>query len=136
LGHGDERVLEAVQKAALEGFSFGAPTQREIELAELLIRLILSMEMVRLVSSGRAAMSSIRLARGATGRQKIIKFEGCYHGHADALLVKAGSGWPLLEIPQALVFLLRWSKTPWSWDNNLNSSKKPLNSTVKTLLAS
>jgi len=93
LGHGDERVLEAVQKAALEGFSFGAPTQREIELAELLIRLTPSMEMVRLVSSGtEAAMSSIRLARGATGRQKIIKFEGCYHGHADALLVKAGSG--------------------------------------------
>jgi glutamate-1-semialdehyde 2,1-aminomutase len=93
LGHGDERVLEAVQNAALEGFSFGAPTEREIELAELLIRLTPSMEMVRLVSSGtEAAMSSIRLARGATGRQKIIKFEGCYHGHADALLVKAGSG--------------------------------------------
>lgn len=93
LGHGDERVLEAVQKAALEGFSFGAPTQREIELAEMLIQLTPSMQMVRLVSSGtEAAMSSIRLARGATGRQKIIKFEGCYHGHADALLVKAGSG--------------------------------------------
>jgi glutamate-1-semialdehyde 2,1-aminomutase len=93
LGHGDERVIEAVQKAALEGFSYGAPTEREIELAELLIRLTPSMEMVRLVSSGtEAAMSSIRLARGATGRQKIIKFEGCYHGHADALLVKAGSG--------------------------------------------
>ena len=93
LGHGDERVMEAVQKAALEGFSYGAPTEREIELAELLIRLTPSMEMVRLVSSGtEAAMSSIRLARGATGRQKIIKFEGCYHGHADALLVKAGSG--------------------------------------------
>lgn len=93
LGHGDERVIEAVHKAALEGFSYGAPTEREIELAELLIRLTPSMEMVRLVSSGtEAAMSSIRLARGATGRQKIIKFEGCYHGHADALLVKAGSG--------------------------------------------
>lgn len=93
LGHGDERVIEAVQKAALEGFSYGAPTEREIELAELLIRLTPSMEMVRLVSSGtEAAMSSIRLARGATGRQKIIKFEGCYHGHADALLVKAGIG--------------------------------------------
>ena len=93
LGHGDPRVLEAVQKAALEGFSFGAPTEREIELVEMLIRLTPSMEMVRLVSSGtEAAMSAIRLARGATGRHKLIKFEGCYHGHADALLVKAGSG--------------------------------------------
>ncbi len=93
LGHGHPAVLEAVQKAALDGFSFGAPTEREIELAEAIIRLVPSMEMVRLVSSGtEAGMSAIRLARGATGRSKIIKFEGCYHGHADALLVKAGSG--------------------------------------------
>ena len=93
LGHGHPAVLEAVQKAALDGFSFGAPTEREIELAEAIIRLVPSMEMVRLVSSGtEAGMSAIRLARGATGRSKLIKFEGCYHGHADALLVKAGSG--------------------------------------------
>jgi len=93
LGHGHPAVLEAVQKAALDGFSFGAPTEREIELAEEIIRLVPSLEMVRLVSSGtEAAMSAIRLARGATGRSKFIKFEGCYHGHADALLVKAGSG--------------------------------------------
>ena len=93
LGHGHPAVLEAVQKAALEGFSFGAPTEREVELAEELIKLVPSMEMVRLVSSGtEAGMSAIRLARGATGRSKIIKFEGCYHGHSDALLVKAGSG--------------------------------------------
>src|SRR3954470_23174419 len=93
LGHGHPDVLEAVQKAALEGFSFGAPTEREVELAEEIIGLLPSMEMVRLVSSGtEAAMSAIRLARGATGRNKLIKFEGCYHGHADALLVKAGSG--------------------------------------------
>ena len=93
LGHGHPAVLEAVQKAAMDGFSFGAPTEREIELAEAIIRLVPSMEMVRLVSSGtEAGMSAIRLARGATGRSKIIKFEGCYHGHADALLVKAGSG--------------------------------------------
>lgn len=93
LGHGHPGVLEAVQKAALDGFSFGAPTEREIELAEEIIKLVPSLEMVRLVSSGtEAAMSAIRLARGATGRDKIIKFEGCYHGHADALLVKAGSG--------------------------------------------
>jgi glutamate-1-semialdehyde 2,1-aminomutase len=77
----------------LEGFSYGAPTEREIELAEAILALVPSMEMVRLVSSGtEAAMSALRLARGATGRKHIIKFEGCYHGHADALLVKAGSG--------------------------------------------
>jgi glutamate-1-semialdehyde 2,1-aminomutase len=93
LGHGHPAVLEAVQKAALDGFSFGAPTEREIELAEEILKLVPSMDQVRLVSSGtEAAMSAIRLARGATGRNKIIKFEGCYHGHADALLVKAGSG--------------------------------------------
>ncbi|MCK6415216.1 MAG: glutamate-1-semialdehyde 2,1-aminomutase [Giesbergeria sp.] len=93
LGHGHPAVLEAVQKAVLEGFSFGAPTEREVELAEEILSIVPSMDMVRLVSSGtEAGMSAIRLARGATGRSKIIKFEGCYHGHADALLVKAGSG--------------------------------------------
>ncbi len=93
LGHGHPAVLDAVQKAALDGFSFGAPTEREIELAEEILKLVPSLDQVRLVSSGtEAAMSAIRLARGATGRNKIIKFEGCYHGHADALLVKAGSG--------------------------------------------
>ena len=93
LGHGHPEVLEAVQKAALDGFSFGAPTEREIELAEEILKLVPSAEQVRLVSSGtEAAMSAIRLARGFTGRSKLIKFEGCYHGHADALLVKAGSG--------------------------------------------
>ena len=93
LGHGHPAVVEAVQKAVLEGFSYGAPTEREIELAETLLKLMPSMDMVRLVSSGtEAGMSALRLARGATGRSKIIKFEGCYHGHADALLVKAGSG--------------------------------------------
>jgi glutamate-1-semialdehyde 2,1-aminomutase len=93
LGHGHPAVVEAVQKAVVEGFSFGAPTEREIELAEAILALVPSMEMVRLVSSGtEAAMSALRLARGATGRKMIVKFEGCYHGHADALLVKAGSG--------------------------------------------
>ena len=93
LGHGHPAVLQAVQKAAKDGFSFGAPTEREIELVEALLKLMPSMDMVRLVSSGtEAGMSALRLARGATGRSKIIKFEGCYHGHADALLVKAGSG--------------------------------------------
>jgi glutamate-1-semialdehyde 2,1-aminomutase len=93
LGHGHPAVLDAVQRAAVEGFSFGAPTEREIELAEAILSHVPSMDMVRLVSSGtEAAMTAIRLARGATGRRKLIKFEGCYHGHADALLVKAGSG--------------------------------------------
>ena len=93
LGHGHPAVLDAVHKAAAEGLSFGAPTEREIELAEEILQLVPSMEQVRLVSSGtEAAMSAIRLARGATGRPMLIKFEGCYHGHADALLVKAGSG--------------------------------------------
>ncbi|RZS54673.1 glutamate-1-semialdehyde 2,1-aminomutase [Sphaerotilus mobilis] len=93
LGHGHPAVLDAVQRAATEGFSFGAPTEREVELAEAIVEAVPSIEQVRLVSSGtEAGMTAIRLARGATGRSKIIKFEGCYHGHADALLVKAGSG--------------------------------------------
>ena len=93
LGHGHPAVLDAVLKAARDGFSFGAPTEREIELAEEILKLVPGMEQVRLVSSGtEAAMSALRLARGATGRNRIVKFEGCYHGHADALLVKAGSG--------------------------------------------
>ena len=93
LGHGHPAVLEAVRQAAGDGLSFGAPTEREIELAEAIIALVPGLEKVRLVSSGtEAAMSAIRLARGATGRNRLIKFEGCYHGHADALLVKAGSG--------------------------------------------
>jgi glutamate-1-semialdehyde 2,1-aminomutase len=93
LGHADPDVVAAVQQAAAKGLSFGAPTEGEVELAELLVRLVPSMDMVRLVSSGtEATMSAIRLARGFTGRDLIVKFEGCYHGHADSLLVKAGSG--------------------------------------------
>jgi glutamate-1-semialdehyde 2,1-aminomutase len=93
LGHADPDVVRAVQEAAARGLSFGAPTELELTMAELLARLLPGMEKVRLVSSGtEATMSAIRLARGYTGRSKIIKFEGCYHGHADSLLVKAGSG--------------------------------------------
>jgi glutamate-1-semialdehyde 2,1-aminomutase len=93
LGHGHPAVLDAVLRAARDGFSFGAPTEREVELAEEIIRHVPGVEQVRLVSSGtEACMSAIRLARAATGRSRLIKFEGCYHGHADALLVKAGSG--------------------------------------------
>lgn len=93
LGHAHPDVVKAVQDSAALGLSFGAPTEGEIEIAETLIRLVPNMERVRLVSSGtEATMSAIRLARGFTGRDAIIKFEGCYHGHADSLLVKAGSG--------------------------------------------
>lgn len=93
LGHAHPEVVRAVQEAAVNGLSFGAPTEGEIEIAEAIAKRIPSIEKVRLVSSGtEATMSAIRLARGATGRSKIIKFEGCYHGHADSLLVKAGSG--------------------------------------------
>jgi glutamate-1-semialdehyde 2,1-aminomutase len=92
-GHGHPAVVEAVQEAASRALSFGAPTEAEIELAELLCRLVPSLELVRLVSSGtEATMTALRLARGFTGRSLLVKFEGCYHGHADALLVKAGSG--------------------------------------------
>lgn len=93
LGHAHPEVVQAVQKTAENSLSFGAPTSLELDMAELLTALVPSMEQVRLVSSGtEATMSAIRLARGFTGRSKILKFEGCYHGHADALLVKAGSG--------------------------------------------
>ncbi|MFN5541847.1 MAG: glutamate-1-semialdehyde 2,1-aminomutase [Betaproteobacteria bacterium] len=93
LGHAHPAVIQAVQDKAVDGLSFGAPTEAELMMAEKLCELMPSIEQVRLVSSGtEATMSAIRLARGATGRKKIVKFEGCYHGHADALLVKAGSG--------------------------------------------
>lgn len=93
LGHAHPEVVKAVQAAAQNGLTFGAPTEAELVIAELLCKLVSSIEQVRLVSSGtEATMSAIRLARGYTGRSRIIKFEGCYHGHDDALLVKAGSG--------------------------------------------
>src|SRR5712671_158279 len=93
VGHTHPDVVAAVQAAAGRALSFGAPTEAEVELAEMLCRLVPSLERVRLVSSGtEATMTAIRLARGFTGRSAIVKFEGCYHGHADALLVKAGSG--------------------------------------------
>ena len=93
LGHAHPEVIAAVQAAVVDGLSFGAPTEREVEIADLLCDLVPSMDMVRLVSSGtEATMSAIRLARGHTGRDLLVKFEGCYHGHADSLLVKAGSG--------------------------------------------
>src|SRR5690554_2202648 len=93
LGHANAEVLNAVTETARNGLSFGAPTAAEVDMADLVCELVPSMDMVRMVSSGtEATMSAIRLARGYTGRDKIVKFEGCYHGHSDSLLVKAGSG--------------------------------------------
>ena len=100
LGHADPAVVDAVQRAAADGTSFGAPTTREVELAEAICERVPSVDKVRLVSSGtEAAMTAVRLARGATGRSKIVKFAGCYHGHADALLAQAGSGVATLGLP-------------------------------------
>jgi len=100
VGHAHPQVLDAVSKVMQDGLSFGAPTALEIDMAKKVCELVPSMDMVRMVSSGtEATMSAIRLARGHTGRDKIVKFEGCYHGHADSLLVKAGSGALTLGVP-------------------------------------
>lgn len=102
LGHAHPKVIESVTQALKKGLSFGAPTQIEIQLAQKINQLMPSMELIRMVSSGtEATMSAIRLARGFTGRDKIIKFAGCYHGHADALLVSAGSGILTLGVPSS-----------------------------------
>lgn len=102
LGHAREEVIEAVQKAAVDGLTFGAPTKKETIIAEMIKALIPSMEVTRLVSSGtEAVMSAIRTARGYTGRDKIIKFKGCYHGHSDGLLVKAGSAALTSSVPDS-----------------------------------
>lgn len=102
LGHADEEVVAALQRVAANGTSFGAPTELEVELAQEVIAAVPSIEMVRTVSSGtEATMSAIRLARGVTARTRIVKFEGCYHGHGDSLLVKAGSGVATLGLPDS-----------------------------------
>jgi glutamate-1-semialdehyde 2,1-aminomutase len=102
LGHADDEIVAALSEVAAKGTSFGAPNEFEIELAEEIIDAVPSIEMVRMVNSGtEATMSAIRLARGATGRDKLVKFEGCYHGHADSLLVKAGSGVATLGLPDS-----------------------------------
>ncbi|HNB20287.1 MAG TPA: glutamate-1-semialdehyde 2,1-aminomutase [Agitococcus sp.] len=103
LGHAHPDIVKAVQEAAVDGLSFGAPTEAEINMADRVCELMPSMDMVRMVSSGtEATMSAIRLARGYTKRDKLLKFEGCYHGHADSLLVKAGSGLLTLGVPTSL----------------------------------
>lgn len=102
LGHADEEVIAALQEVATRGTSFGAPTELEVSLAQEVINAVPSIEVVRMVSSGtEATMSAIRLARGVTGRTRLVKFEGCYHGHADSLLVKAGSGVATLGLPDS-----------------------------------
>ena len=102
LGHADPEVVEALREALARGTSYGAPTELEIEVAEEIIDAVPSIEMVRMVNSGtEATMSALRLARGFTGRDKIVKFEGCYHGHGDSLLVKAGSGVATLGLPDS-----------------------------------
>jgi glutamate-1-semialdehyde 2,1-aminomutase len=102
LGHADEQVVEAIREALGRGTSYGAPTRLEIEMAEEIVDAVPSVEMVRMVNSGtEATMSALRLARGVTGRSKIVKFEGCYHGHGDSLLVKAGSGVATLGLPDS-----------------------------------
>src|SRR5262245_44947697 len=102
LGHAHPRVVAAVHEAVSQGASFGAPTERESQLAELVIAAVPSLEMVRMVSSGtEASMSAIRLARGFTGRDVIVKFAGCYHGHVDSLLVSAGSSATTLGVPNS-----------------------------------
>ncbi|WP_109129881.1 glutamate-1-semialdehyde 2,1-aminomutase [Aggregatibacter aphrophilus] len=126
LGHNHPTILKAVLKTAENGLSFGAPTSLEIDLAELVCQLIPSIEMVRMVSSGtEATMSAIRLARGYTKRDKIIKFEGCYHGHADSLLVKAGSGALTLGQPNSPGVPADFAKhTLTCTYNDLNSVKQ------------
>src|SRR5262245_13371023 len=102
LGHNHPRVVQAISEALSNGTTFGAPTELETQLAELIVELVPSIEMVRMVSSGtEAAMSGIRLARGFTGRELIVKFAGCYHGHVDSLLVAAGSSATTLGVPNS-----------------------------------
>ena len=102
LGHASDIVIDAVQKVLTDSFSFGAPTRREVDMAELIVSIVPSVEVVRMVNSGtEATMSAVRLARGYTGRDKIIKFEGCYHGHGDSFLIAAGSGAMTLGAPDS-----------------------------------
>lgn len=123
LGHNNPKIRQAVIDAAQDGLSFGAPTEIEVQMAEKVSKLVPSMEMLRMVNSGtEATMSAIRLARGYTNRDKILKFEGCYHGHADALLVKAGSGALTLGVPSSPGIPADFAKHTLTMEyNNLDS---------------
>ena len=126
LGHNNEKIRQAVIDASYNGLSFGAPTEAEVIMAEKVSKLVPSMEMVRMVNSGtEATMSAIRLSRGYTGRNKIVKFEGCYHGHSDSLLVKAGSGMLTLGVPTSPGVPAAVAENTITLDyNNLDSVKE------------
>lgn len=126
LGHADDRVIKAVQDACAKGLTFGAPTEKETILAEMVQEIMPSMEMMRLVNSGtEAVMSAIRVARGYTGRDKIVKFRGCYHGHSDGLLVKAGSGALTQAVPDSLGVPADYTKNTLVAEyNDINSVKQ------------
>ena len=126
LGHAYEPVVKAIREKVLDSTSFGAPTELEIEMAELIKSMVPNVDLVRMVSSGtEACMSAVRLARGYTGKNKIIKFEGCYHGHADCFLVKAGSGVATLNIQTVPGVTAGVSNDTFIAPyNNLNACKK------------
>lgn len=127
LGHADPRVVQAVKAACEDGLTYGAPTEREVEMAELLAKLVPSMEVSRLVNSGtEATMSAIRVARGFTGRDKIIKFRGCYHGHSDGLLVKAGSAALTTSVPDSAGVPADFTKNTLVAEYNDSSSVEAL----------
>ncbi len=136
LGHGHRYVVEAVKKAATKGFSFGAPTLGEVELAEMVVQAMPSIEMLRLVNSGtEATMSAIRLARAATGRNKIIKFDGGYHGHSDQLLVKAGSGLATFNTPTSAGVPQQLTELTVSVAyNNLDAVRKAMSNDVAAII--
>jgi glutamate-1-semialdehyde 2,1-aminomutase len=136
LGHGHRYVVEAVKKAATRGFSFGAPTIGEVELAETVVQAMPSIEMLRLVNSGtEATMSALRLARAATGRNKIVKFDGGYHGHVDSLLVKAGSGSATFNVPDSAGVPAEVTKLTMSVAyNNLDAVRAVMDSEVAAII--
>ena len=136
LGHAHEEILEAIRKAAEKGTSFGAPTEMEIQIAEKIIELVPSVEMVRLVNSGtEATMSAVRLARGYTGRDNRIKFEGCYHGHGDSFLIKAGSGALTLGEPNSPGVPADFARNTLTADFNNTDSVEQLFNTYSTEIA-
>jgi glutamate-1-semialdehyde 2,1-aminomutase len=136
LGHGHRYVVEAVKKAATRGFSFGAPTLAEVELAEMVVQAMPSIEMLRLVNSGtEATMSALRLARAATGRNKIMKFDGGYHGHVDSLLVKAGSGAATFNVPDSAGVPAEVTKLTVSVAyNNLDAVRAAMDSDIAAII--